>query len=70
MPGVFRPNNLVDVLGTLNEQSATFLGSQTINGLGQFAETDETMVITDSMTTVVQVPAVWDSGQWGSFTWG
>jgi len=71
MPGVFRPNNLVDVLGALNQQTTGLVGSQaTVNGLGQFGEVNETMTLTDTVTTSLQTPAVWDSGQWGSFTWG
>jgi hypothetical protein len=66
--GVFRPYTLVDVLGTLNEQSQQQQGS-TITSQGFFAETDEGMTAHDTMTTAVQANAAWDAGQWGAFTW-
>lgn len=68
MPGVFRPYTLVDVLGTMNEQLTAPTGD-TIDGFGFFAETDEQMSFTDSVTTTVQVNATYDNGRWGSFTW-
>lgn len=70
MPGVFRPYTLVDVLGTLNQQSGVLTGSQIITGFGNFAETDEEMTIGDTMSTIVQTNSVWDAGVWGAFTWG
>lgn len=71
MPGVFRPYTLLDVLGTLNDQSTNNIGSDTIvNGLGVFAETDESASFADSMTTVVQTNSVYDAGVWGASTWG
>jgi hypothetical protein len=70
MSGVFRPYTLVDVLGTLNQQNGA-QQDQTTNGLGDFAEVDETLGAIDSMTTTLQVGSpTWDNGQWGSFTWG
>lgn len=71
MPGVFRPYTLVDVLGTLNDQSTANIGSDAIvNGLGVFAETDETASMADSMATTVQLNSVYDAGVWGALTWG
>lgn len=69
MPGVFRPYTLVDVLGTLNEQSIPFQGD-VITSQGFFAETDEGFTAHDTMTTVVQTNRLWDQGVWGSVTWG
>lgn len=69
MPGVFRPYTLVDVLGTLNQQSTATQDAQTVNGLGYFGETDETATLRDSWTSTVQTPAAWDGGTWGAFTW-
>lgn len=68
MPGVYRPYTLVDVLGTINQQS-TATDIETITGLGYFAETDDGISTGDTVTTVKQTNAVWDAGQWGSFTW-
>jgi hypothetical protein len=71
VPGVFRPYTLVDVLGTLNDQSTANIGSDAIvNGLGVFAETDETASMADSMATTVQLNSVYDAGVWGALTWG
>jgi hypothetical protein len=72
MPGVFRPYTLVDILGTLNDQSSGQQGSdQIISGLGFFAETDESAQTSDSMTgTLIVGNSAWDAGAWGSTTWG
>ena len=70
MPGVFRPYTLVDILGTLNDQTGQQQGSQTVNGLGQFAEDDEQMLLGDSMTATVQANPAWDAGVWGAVGWG
>jgi hypothetical protein len=71
--GVFRPYNLTDVISTLNQQSTALNGSaQMITTLGGFAEADETLGLTDSMTTVTATQASqgWDQGNnWGSITW-
>lgn len=69
MPGVFRPYTLVDVLGTLNQQTTGQDTSQTVTGLGYFGETDETTTFADSWTSTLQTPATWDNGTWGAFTW-
>lgn len=69
MPGVFRPYNLVDVLGTMNEQLTAPTGD-VITSFGLFAETDESTTLADSMTTTVQPNSPYDAGVWGSFTWG
>lgn len=68
MPGVFRPYTLVDVLGTINQQSSAPTGA-TISGLGLFAETDEEFTITDAMTGAVQTNPVYDAGTWGTCAW-
>jgi len=74
MPGVFRPYNLVDVLGTINDQSAALIGSaQMITTLGAFAEADETLGASDVVSATTQLASVqtWDSGtNWGAFSWG
>jgi hypothetical protein len=70
MPGVSRPFTLVDVLGTMNEQNQALGTNDMVNGLGDFGEVDETVPVSDSMTTVVQLNAAWDQGQWGQVTWG
>ncbi len=69
MPGVFRPYTLVDILGTINEQSTQTQG-EIIVAQGFFAQTNETYTSHDTMTTVVQANPSWDGGVWGSFTWG
>lgn len=69
MPGVFRPYNLVDVLGTMNEQLTAPTGD-VITSFGFFAETDEAITSADSMATTVQANPAYDAGIWGSFTWG
>lgn len=69
MPGIFRPYTLVDVLGTINDQSTQTTANDIIDGLSDFAEVDETFPITDSATGTVQANPAWDSGTWGTFTW-
>lgn len=72
MPGVSRPYTLTDVLGTINAQTgqgADQQGGGSVSGLGFFAEADENTVITDLVTTSVQLNAGWDQGQWGSVSW-
>lgn len=69
MPGVFRPYTLVDILGTLNEETQGAQGT-IITAQGLFAETDESFTSSDTMTTVVQANRNYDAGNWGSFTWG
>lgn len=69
MPGVFRPYTLVDILGTLNEQSTQAEGS-VITSQGFFAQTNESFTAHDTMTTVVQASPNWDAGVWGAFSWG
>ena len=71
MPGVFRPYTLVDVLGTLNSQNNQLQGAQTITGLGDFGETNETAGFVDSATgTLNAVAPAWDGTFWGQFSWG
>jgi hypothetical protein len=69
MPGVFRPYTLVDVLGQLTD-AATQQTGDTINGLGQFGEADESLVVTDSVTGAVTTNPTWGSGTWGTVAWG
>lgn len=71
MPGVFRPYTLVDVLGTLNQESVGALGSQgLVAGTGFFAATNEEFTLHDTVATTVQANPTWDNGFWGQFTWG
>lgn len=71
MPGIFRPYTLVDVLGTLNDQSATQQGNDVLNGLGNFAQTGEAFTTADSLAATHQAATLntWDSVTWGTFTW-
>jgi hypothetical protein len=69
MPGVFRPYTLVDILGTLNDQSSQAQGG-IITSQGFFSQTAENFTSHDTMTTTVQANPTWDNGFWGSFTWG
>lgn len=69
MPGVFRPYTLVDVLGTINDQSSQSQDTS-VSGVGFFAEADETMHLADSWTSTVQTVPGWDAGVWGAITWG
>ncbi len=71
MPGVFRPYSLVDVLGTMNDQSTDQSQKDIITGLSVFDETAETFVPDDSMTTThtAATNEVWGSNTWGTFTW-
>lgn len=70
MPGVYRPYTLVDILGTLNQQSSQQQGAELVSGLGDFGEVDETLGAIDSMASTVQVNPAWDAGFWGTVTWG
>jgi hypothetical protein len=69
--GVFRPYTLVDVLGTMNQQITDMTGSQSVTGFGTFAEADEEMTTTDSVTStlVTASTATWDNATWGTFVW-
>lgn len=67
MPGVYRPYTLVDVLGTLSQQSQQ--QADLVNGFGDFAETDEQVHIADAMTLTHGTSPMWDAGTWGTFTW-
>ncbi len=69
MPGVFRPYTLVDILGTMNDQITNGNQVDTPNGLGDFAETEEVLPISDTMDTTVRANPTWDNGTWGTFTW-
>jgi hypothetical protein len=69
--GVFRPYTLVDVLGTMNQQITDMTGSQAVTGFGTFAEVDEEMTTTDTVTStlVTASTATWDNATWGTFVW-
>jgi hypothetical protein len=71
MSGVFRPYTLVDVLGTLNQGNTdTAQGaSDTPDGIGEFAESDESATVSDSFTTTATTPATWDNATWGTAVW-
>jgi hypothetical protein len=68
MPGVFRPYTIVDVLGTINEQSVAAQGA-IVTGQGFFAQTNENFTSHDTMTTVVRTNPTYDNGTWGTLTW-
>lgn len=67
--GVGRPTTLVDILGTLNQQSQQQTGTDAFDGLGDFAETDEQATVADSATVTHQVTPTWDAGTWGTVLW-
>ena len=69
MPGVVRPYTLQDVLGTLNQNSSASQVSTVINGLGFFAEVDETTTSQDAVVTLVTTPLGWDQENWGAIGW-
>lgn len=66
--GVVRPYTLVDVLGTINDQTQQALqGATTVNGVGFFGEADETATAADTAATYVTTPQGWDQGYpWGA----
>ncbi len=66
--GVLRPYTLVDVLGTLNQQSQQQTGT-TISGLSGFAEADESATVGDAVTASAQTPPGWDQTTWGAAVW-
>lgn len=66
--GVGRPTTLVDILGTLNQQSQQQTADVS-DGLGDFAETDEQATIADSATVTHSAPPGWDQSTWGAFVW-
>lgn len=72
MPGVFRPYTLVDVLGTMNDNSTQQSANDQIDGLSNFAQTNETFTVSDTVTgtTVVAATTTWDAVTWGTFAWG
>jgi len=69
MPGVLRPYTLVDVIATLNQQNGQNNGAQLINGLGDFAEVDESVTVTDGAFATANLNPGWDQGQWNSVLW-
>lgn len=72
MPGVFRPMTLVDVLGTMNDNTTQQSSNDQIDGLGNFAQTNEQFTVTDTVTgtLVVASTVTWDNATWGTFAWG
>lgn len=72
MPGVFRPYTLVDVLGTMNDNSTQQTANDQIDGLSNFAQTNETFTVSDTVTgtPVVATTTTWDAVTWGTFAWG
>ncbi len=70
MPGVFRPYTLVDVLGVLNDQSTQQQTGTVAAAVAVFAQTGEGTTVRDTVTTTVQANPAWDTGVWGSVTWG
>jgi len=71
MPGVFRPYTLVDILGTMNDQSTQQTANDVTDGVGDFGETNETFSVGESVTgsVVVLSQVFWDNATWGTFTW-
>lgn len=70
MPGVLRPYTLSDVLGTLNAQNQDAQqGAVVVDGIGTFAEADETAAAADSATATHAAVPGWDGGQWGATQW-
>lgn len=71
MPGVTRPYTLVDILATINGPGSqgTTTSTNVVTGLGIFVEPDETIPLTDSVSTTVAAPATWDNGIWGGTQW-
>lgn len=69
MAGVFRPYTLVDVLGTINDQSSAAQGT-IITSQGFFAQTGENATFHDTVTGTVTTNPTYDNGTWGLFTWG
>jgi hypothetical protein len=67
MPGVNRPYTLVDVLGTLNQQSQP--ASDLLDGFGDFAETAEQGTLADSAVLTHSAPPGYDQATWGTAIW-
>lgn len=72
MPGVLRPYTLVDVLGTINDQSG--LGSQSASTaltvpLSTVGEVDETTSVGDAAFGSLSTATTWDQGVWNAGTW-
>lgn len=69
MAGVIRPTTIVDVLGTLNQQSSQQTGDM-VNGFGDFVETEEQGTLADSAVVTHSAPPGWDQSTWGNCIWG
>lgn len=67
MAGVNRPMTLADVIGTINQQDTT--ADQSVSGIGEFAEVDETIAAADAAFITASTPTNWDQGQWGATQW-
>jgi hypothetical protein len=73
MPGVLRPNTLIDLLGQINGQAQTSTDTSTgaaATAFGQIAEVSEQITAVDSASGVVRAVAGWDQEVWGASTWG
>lgn len=69
MPGVNRPQTFTDVISALTGQN-TNTADTSVSGVGEFAEADESAILTDSWSSLVTGNTTWDNGQWGTFSWG
>lgn len=68
MPGVFRPYNLADVLGQINQQAIGDTDTS-VSGVGYIAEADETVTLADSATAAAGTNPTWGNGTWGAVIW-
>jgi hypothetical protein len=68
VPGVFRPQNLSDVLNVI-QQTAVGNTDTSVSGVGYFAEVDETLSISDSVSVTTGTNPAWGAGTWGCVTW-
>lgn len=66
--GVSRPMTLVDILGTINQQSQQQAG-ELVNGLGDFVETAEAGTLADSAVVTHSAPPGWGQSTWGCAVW-
>lgn len=67
--GVFRPYSLVDVLGSINNNSSSTADTST-SGVGALGEADEPTTWADSASTVVRTTVpTWDQEVWGGSVW-
>ncbi len=72
MPGVLRPYNLVDVLGTIYGQTGQGSASSSTVltvPLSAVVEVDDTATASDSAFAATQTNIAWDQGVWSACTW-